>query len=501
MFAKETVEKRPCRHPELVSGSSREAISREMLKRVQHDDGGTRRFSTVSKAFLSGAAIWILLALTLAAWAQADDAAWTLAAAVDYALAHNPDLAERQAGVEVAEEAQQEVAAGFMPQLNLTGGYQYIGNVPEIDISISPEIPIPGVPPITVEKTVEMGASDNWKAEAALSQLVFASGRVYYGYRALGQQVAARRHEVEAVRVKVAQQAAEAHLGVLILQEVYQAQSAALASAQEHLRHVTHRYEAGAAAKFELLRAQVEVDALEPEVNKAAQQIELAKAGFRRVLGLPADAEIRVAGVLEGDLGPLAAPAPYALAEQKRPELAAVSAGERAYENASKSRRGEMLPAVMLTGTYGYQKPYYFNLDGDFNWTAGVGVQIPLFDGLRAYRRMKGDAYNAEAMRRARDRWRADIRVEVEKAALAQDEAARRVVKTRDNAARAKDMSRIAEESYTAGAITSLEVIDAQLAATRARVAYLLALYDHRVAGVRLAAAVGDWQTIRGVTP
>ena len=54
----------------------------------------------------------------------------------------------------------------------------------------------------------------------------------------------------------------------------------------------------------------------------------------------------------------------------------------------------------------------------------------------------------------------------------------------------------ISEQSYAAGAATNLEVIDAQLAATTARLEHLKALYDYRNAQIQLKAATGDLASI-----
>ena len=89
-------------------------------------------------------------------------------------------------------------------------------------------------------------------------------------------------------------------------------------------------------------------------------------------------------------------------------------------------------------------------------------------------------------------RTRADIVVDVHNAVAAMDEAASRVNLTTYNVERAETLVKIANDSYLVGGATSLEVIDARLMATRARLAHLKACYDYRVARVRLAAAQGD---------
>ncbi len=438
----------------------------------------------------------VMVLFVMLGGAHGEDGVWTLDQALAHALAHNPDLAENAANIEVAEQTRREVFGNFLPQLTGTAGYQYVDNVPAMEINIEPDLAIPNVPPIVIEKTVEMGDHDNWKAELALEQVLFASGRVYYGHQAASHRVDAARLQNEALRVAVARQTAEAFLGVLISQQVFEAQSESLARAQAHLKHVQNRFDAGAASRFEFLRAQVEVDNIEPEVSRARQAIALAGEGFRRAMGLSPDAPVQVTGKLATQKVDPNKSAARQKARAGRAEFDAYQAGEKAYRSAAGGRLGEMLPAVMLTGTYGYQKPYYFDADGDTNWTVGAGIQIPLFDGLKAYRGREANLARAAGMRRARQRFSADVENQISAAILGLDEADVRIQTTQANVDRALTMVGIAEESYAHGALTSLDVIDAQLAATGARLAHLRALYDYRVAKVRLAAATGDLQAI-----
>jgi outer membrane protein TolC len=442
------------------------------------------------------AALALAAALLLVAQPAAAEP-WLLDTAIDHALAHNPDIAENAAAVEIADRARQEVFGNFLPQLTGTAGYQYQGNVPEMVISITPDIPIPNIPPFTIDKTVEMGDHDNYLAQLELKQLLFASGRVYYGHRAAARQVESAELRIQVVRLRVAQKTAEAFYGVLIAQEVFAAQTQSFERATAHLEQVRHRKEAGAASRFELLRAQVEVDNIEPEVTKARQLVGRAKEGFRRALGLPPEASVEVSGSFATEKSDVNVTAVRELALEHRPEPAAYAVGAAAYEDRAKSRLAEMLPSVALTGTYGYQKPFFYDPDGDTQWTVGVGLSVPLFDGLKAWRGRGGSLAQAEQLRLSAQRVRADIDLELSDAVLGMREAGQRIGSTEANVKRAETMVDIAEKSYAAGALTSLEVIDAQLAATGARLAHLQAQYDYRVAKVRLAAATGDLASIR----
>ncbi|MDP8256820.1 MAG: TolC family protein [Candidatus Alcyoniella australis] len=447
----------------------------------------------IGRRIIAVAALALLLAAPAASRA---DEPWTLDRAIDYALVNNPDLAVYAADVRTAEQVSKQVFGNYLPQLALEGGYQYLGNVPTITVKIKlPEdLPIDlDIPPMKME----MGSHDNYQAQFKLDQLLFGSGRVFYGHRAARSQVDGRQAQYRTAQLKVAQLTAEAFLGLLITGENLDARQQALDAAQQHLDQVTNRHEAGAASRYELLRAQVEVNNLEPQVHEAQEMLDLAQSGFRRALGLPEDASVLVAGSLQTDVAPLSEESALQSALVNRPEFELIDAGVRAYEDLARSRRAQMLPALMFSGSYGYSKPYYFDKEGDLNWSVGLGLRVPIFDGLRSWHEAGESRAQAHSLRMARTRLRADVDNELRSAELSRREAELRVRSTSRTVETAESMVQIAEQSYTAGALTSLDVIDAQLALTNARLLHLKALYDYRLSQVRLAAAGGDLEMIR----
>jgi outer membrane protein TolC len=156
-----------------------------------------------------------------------------------------------------------------------------------------------------------------------------------------------------------------------------------------------------------------------------------------------------------------------------------------------------MLPAMQLTSTFGYEKPYFAINEWEQIFTVGVGLQVPLFDGLESYRGMRRARAAAETITLATVQTHANVRTEVRTAVLALREAAVRMTSTKDNQGRADQILEISKNSYAAGAATNVEVIDAQFAATTARLEHLKALYDYRNAQIQLSAATGDLTSIR----
>lgn len=421
---------------------------------------------------------------------------WTLSDAVVYSLEHSPDLAVAASRIKETEEARAEVFSNFLPDLSFEGGYTYIDNVPRIAIDFPVDPPGDLIPPFQINRQALIGANDNYKAKFVLNQLVFASGKVYYAHRAASNQIDSERARLEALRLQVARAAAEAYNAALIAQEAVEVQRQSLEAARAHLTQVKRKYEAGAATRLELLRAEVEVSNREPRIAEAEKRLDLALARLRRAAGLPEGTPVSLTDPIESAPENLNEAEALERAIHMRPELTALARLQRAAEDQALAQRGAMLPSVLFTGTFGYEKPYFAIDEWERNWTVGVGVRVPLFDGLEAYYGMKKARAAAATARESASQATADIQVEVRSALLELREATLRIPSTLSNMDRARDILAIAEESYRAGASTSLEVIDAQLAATTARLDHLKALYDYRVARVRLAAATGDLEAI-----
>ena len=439
------------------------------------------------------ASAWLACLPSSRAWAdEPAPVRWSVREAVTYALAHNPEVAVSHNRIEELKEQRGEVFANFLPDLQFEAGFKYIDNIPQIDIDFN----LPTTPPTRFVKEVEVGANDNYSLELKLNQILFASGRVYYADRAAKKQIASGGFQEDAVKLNVARQTAEVYHGVRISQSVVTVQQEALDTARAHNEHVKNRYEAGAATRLELLRSQVEVSNLVSGITEAEKNLETSMTLFRRVTGLPDDVSVTLTEPASTSAPPPASEDLLENALDARPELKALEQSRSALEDQALSERGRMLPALNLFGSFTYQKPYFSVVEWQKIFTVGAGISVPLFDGLSAHRGMRRARAAAETLSLTAAQTRADVRTEVHTALLDLQEARVRTRTTDENVGRALQMLDIAESTYTAGAATSLEVIDAQLATTRARLDHLKALYDYRIACVRLAYASGDLQGI-----
>ncbi len=119
-------------------------------------------------------------------------------------------------------------------------------------------------------------------------------------------------------------------------------------------------------------------------------------------------------------------------------------------------------------------------------------MQIPLFHGFRSikgYQKAKLDnKIFFDTEKQARD----GINAEVEVAYNNFLEGKERFLSAQETVKMAKEALRLANLMYEEGANTQLDVMSAQLALNRARLAYASSLYDYQVARYQLYKAVGQ---------
>ena len=264
----------------------------------------------------------------------------------------------------------------------------------------------------------------------------------------------------------------------------------ALRSADGHSQLAKARQAAGVAAKFDVLKAATEKAEAELALVRARSGVRVSQGRLCRAMGLRVTEdfdveELPAAGAEE------AAAIDRLLEEalRNRPELRAAS--ERI-----ESRRADValadsghLPVISAGAVYGWVDREFGELRKE--WTAGIGVTLPLFAGFGpSYRggRARAELARAQAEEEALAR---DVELEAwtEHARLAEArdavEAARRLVDAAEEGARA------AEGRYKAGTGSIIELADSLRDRTLARARLVQAELDRASARVRFERALG----------
>ena len=440
----------------------------------------------------------------------------TLEDALRMALSRNRDLEDARLAYRGAEAQVREAWGSVYPTADLSATFVRNLSVP---MSFVPAVFFdPDAPPDQLV-AVQFGADNQWNFAIRAEQTVFQAS-IFLGlsaaerYRALQREgVRGRAHQV-ATRVRLM------YYDVLLAQEALRLNEESVRRVRKVLDETRAMNRAGLAADYDVLRLEVELANLEPNVRRARNAVAAAKralavelavesldsvevAGSLAAMDLVAVAEnddanrevLRFAGLAEAESETEEV---VQLALSHRSDLRQLELLERLRTTEVRVERSEYLPRVSVFGSYSIAAqqngpPEFFGPPGARAYGRQVGVQVslPLFAGFKRPSRV---AQRQAALRQVQAQRRLAM-------ALAETEVRTLLDQVEEARARAHAQGRavsqarrgfeIASAQYREGIGSQLEVTDAEVALRQSEFNYAEAVYDYLAARARLDEATG----------
>ncbi len=342
------------------------------------------------------------------------------------------------------------------------------------------------------------GSVNSYVATLTLSQTLFDGGMVGAGIAGARDYERAARAQLDETRRDVTFRVRQAYLNALYADRIVAITEASQAQVAEQLHRVEQNHRVGAAADYDLLRAQVEAANQEPLVIAARNSRDIALLELKRLVNVPADQPVELASPLLAGADSLPRVDFAALAGEgtSRGAVDAAEATVGYSRQAVRYYRGGYYPSVRLSSAYGgqaYPAGFFPSGLGDFrrNWTATLTISVPLFDGFRtrgAVLLAQADLARAEAQLA---QTRQSVAIEIEQARAEVVRAQALVAARRETVNEAARAQHLAGVRYANGIATALEVSDARLALEQASVNEAQATRDYLLALAALEKAVG----------
>ena len=398
--------------------------------------------------------------------------------AVAFALEHNRDVIAARLGIREAELA--EIAASIYPNPvlsynvgNLVVGHGNPGNVAQG----APQNP---------------GFFSQTQQTVGISEIIDIWSKRGARMRAAERGVELRRFEVADVLREIAYEVRTAYVEVCREQAERQLRRDMRDGYGETIRLSRARRAAGEISESEFRKIELEGLRYETEVVTADAELDLSRKRLAALLGLKSDVDL---GSPLGDESPpemdLTLPPLVARAMKNRPDVRAAGQAHVFAEASLGAARRERLPDITLGVAYTHSE-FLASGDNPNALSFGVALPIPIFDRNQA-NVGRADLYLRRA---ANESARLDVVVNHEVS-----DAVRRVERAKTLLAffegggmleRADRARQVAEKSYQAGAISLLELLEAQRTFLETRAQYLRAEYDYRKSRVDLRRAIGS---------
>lgn len=451
--------------------------------------------SRVTLAALLSATLGVLLgALPSDGQAPVVQRELTLDEVIDLALSKNAGLRAAEREVDAARKGHEAARGRLWPFADIFGDYQYSGPDEENKTRLLADIGrMPKLGP-----TLE----DNRNGRREFDHNLYGAGlRISYPLYVGGRIVA----EVEANRLltllareRVAQTADElifnlssTFYNVLRFRENVRATQASVKALEEARKNLQSLVEVGRAPRADLFKVNTRLAAVRQELIGVRNEVELAHAVLKTLMGLEVTEPLRAKGALTRDPVALDLPQDLSVAASRRPELQASRRAVEVHEQQVRIAKGARLPSVSLRTQYvgGAGESDFGKPLGDF--VAGVNISIPVFTGGLLTARIAQEEAKLARAREDFEKARLDVQLDVQRAHLAITAAGERIAAAAAALEDAREALRVEQLKSEVGKGIVEDLLDAQAAELQAETNYTRALAEHNTALVARKKAIG----------
>jgi outer membrane protein TolC len=448
----------------------------------------------------------ILLGIFFAAFiatVQAQDGApapgqpLTLDDAIKTTLQNNPALQAAGLGAKSAQWGVKKAYLDYLPQVNF--GFQYVrldnGTLDRANAfyNFVNDPANAAFLPEELRRNVRPGAwANSYGPSVSVVQPVYTGG-ILRAQLGVAQAADVRSQaNLEETRQQVIFETQGAYLQALKAMELVALAQEAHRSAQEHLQTTQKMLEVGMRARNEVLRFEVALANAENNLVVAQNNFELLKAALNKVMGVNIERAFTLTPVED-----FSWEAPRTLQEQteialrRHPGLQVMKSTVSLQHAAVGVARSGFMPKVNLAYNYSWEANDTWAFDSYKTWSLAVVANIPVFNSFQNYAGLRKEQEALGQVKKLEDEFVRGLQLQVKQASLNLGAAEKRTAISEKAVEEANENLRIVKNSYEVGLLSSLDVVDAEVAATLAKASRIEARYDFFIAKAQLARAMG----------
>lgn len=463
-------------------------LSKDFIKvKTKKSEMRKKRFSIIKFAF-----VFSIFLLTQSTYAQAPESSQTLELDLETALSiahdNNPTIKIAELEIERVDYAKRETLGNLLPSLSASG--QYTNNIMK-SVMFMPES---FSAMMGGQKYMEIGYKNSYTAtvSAALPIVNFA----------LWEQIKSKQNEIDIIieksrasKIDMTKQVKDAYFAVLLAKNSLNVLERSINNAKETLKTTKTSYEQGMVSEYDYIRAQVQVNNLNPTYISAKNGLDLAILQLKMILSLPTNQEISLKENLEDFSNKVTEINLNENTAEYNSDLRQLDLNIVSLQNSLRLVNSQHLPSLSAFGQYSYltqAEDYNF---ADYNWvgSAAVGLQlnIPIFNGRTVVNKAKQIKISLQELQLQKEYLKEGIDLQIQAAINSMNAAKEQLEANKDAIKQAERGYEIAKVRYQTGAGTILELNDSELSMTQANLTYQQSLYDYLIAQTNLEKVLG----------
>lgn len=436
----------------------------------------------------------------------------TLEQALEIALSENLSVQIADKEIERTGYARKGTYASLFPQIDVTGNYQRTikKQVMYMDIDMSSMMPgggdtsggdIPGgeggaseAP--SMDGGLEVGRWNTWNAGVSVAMPVV-NAQLWKSIRISGKDVELAVEKARASRLDMVTQVKSAYFATLLAKEAFQVYKEVYENAVKNFEETEKKYNAQKASELDLTRAKTTVANAVPNVYNAESSVILSLWQLKAVLGVDFDANIDIAGSLE-DYSETMFRDIYqhdSISLDRNTTMKQLAIQAEQLAETIKLQKYAYIPTLSAAFSFSVNamaNDFKFN---QYHWTpysyVGVSLSIPIFSGGKRYNDVRQAKNTYQQVQLQTVNTERQLRISIRQNLTTMETNMKSYYAAQEAVASAQKGYDIAERSYQVGRSTLIELNDAQLALTQAKLSQSQAVYNFVIAKAQLEQTIG----------
>lgn len=338
-------------------------------------------------------------------------------------------------------------------------------------------------------QTFEIGSDNSITTTLDVSEPIpFLGTPVFNGIRIAEYYNRIQEENLKSVETKIKSDVKKSFYNVLLLKEVITLNQQSIDNAQENLRVVEARYRAGVALEYDYIRAKVKVETLKPQLTQSENNLEIAKQFLKNNIGIKDEQNIDVTGSLAYDSLEV-----WGSTDELIKKISSSNVAIRQLKLSKKINEqlvdidyANYLPKFYVFGQWSSQANendgrsltgyrFYNSI------VAGIGLNWNLNLFRNSY---KEEQSKIEVLKSEEQivKTKELLKTQTRSIILKIEDAKNRIRSQQEIVNTAQRGYDLAVISYKSGVLNQIDVVDAELALSQVKLAYIQAIYDYLIA-------------------
>ncbi len=364
------------------------------------------------------------------------------------------------------------------PQVDFNGNYTRLGPISSINFG---------------SESFEMFPANNYNLELEIKQIIYDFGKLSSGTDLEVENSELAVKSIEQIKQKLANSAIGIYYNLIYLQEAIRIKDMELSNLNEQLDFVEKKHQTGSAINYEILTTKVKISKINSQKTDLIAIEKTQKAYLNTLMGINDNRIYNVRTNFDINKDSLDINQLLNTAYQQRSEVSISEQKTKIAELNYKLQEKTNYPSLFLFANGGVRNGLFPDM---YRWLAnyavGVGLNVPIFDGFKNNNKLSIANSSIINSKLETDVIKQNITNEVNENLNNLNSAKEKIEQFTIQEAQSEKAYELAKINFTAGAITNLDLLDAQTNVSESRLLLLKANIDYKIDFYKLKYAVGD---------